>query len=116
MPQPTSKAVPLAVWEERQAEKKRQEEERRKAEAEVQAQRDREAAERRAAEESVNGPPMSAGLKQQLAVIRSSLSKTSDDRIAQLEAKVTALEGKLAEANKPLSAGGKAPPRGPPKK
>lgn len=108
-PPPLSKAVPLAQWEADQ---------RAKEEADVRARRaaEAEAAARLAEEQrlagAADGPPMSAGLKQQVDGIRSAVLKMSADKLDALEAKLVALEGRVADANKPSSAvAGKAPPR-----
>lgn len=104
---PLSKAIPLAQHEAHLSEaRKKAEEEARQRQEERAAQLREE--QRRAAEAAE--PPMSQGLKKQLEEIRKSVGKTSAEKLDALEAKVIALEGRVAEASKPMSAQ-KAPAR-----
>jgi hypothetical protein len=102
---PMSKSVPLAQWEAARSEAERIEEERNRKIAEeraaIEAEREREAK----ASENVAIP---SGLRSQLDVIKSTVTKMSAERLDEIEAKLAALEGRVSEMNKPGTVG-KAP-------
>lgn len=100
---PMVKSVPLAQWEASQEEARRLEEERQQRIAEEEAVA-RAEAERLAFE--ADKPSMTTGLKQQLDYIKHTVGKVSRDKLDELEAKLSALEGRVAEVNKPMSAAG----------
>lgn len=108
-----SKAVPLAQWEAAQEEQRKAEEERQEKLAQERAAA---AAEAERLAQEAERPHMTAGLKNQLDAIKSTVSKMSREKLDELEAKLIALEGRVAEVNKPMSAGAKVPVKPPGKK
>lgn len=100
------RAVPLAQWEAAQEEQRKAEEE---AAAKIAEERAAALAEEQRLAQLAGNPTMSQGLRQQLDVIRTTVAKSSKDKLDDLEAKLTALEARMADSNKPLSAGAKGP-------
>lgn len=103
---PLNKAVPLQQWDMQQAElARKRDEERAREDAAAAAVRAEEEARRKAqahAEEE-RGPEMTQGLRAQLSMIRGNVTKMSTAKLDELEAKIIAMENKLAENTKPNS-------------
>jgi hypothetical protein len=107
------KAIPMAQWEASQEELRVAEEER---QAKIAAEEAAAAAEADRIAQEARRPQMTAGLRQQLDMIKSTVSKMSNDKLDELETKLAALEGRMSEVNKPMSAGVKGPTKPPSKK
>lgn len=110
---PMAKAIPMTQWEATQEELRVAEEERQAAILEEQAAA---AAEAERLAQEAGRPQMTAGLKQQLDIIKSTVSKMSNEKLDDLESKLVALENRMSEVNKPMSAGIKGPTKPPSKK
>jgi hypothetical protein len=99
---PMTKSVPLAQWEAARHEAERAEEERNRKIAQeraaAEAEREREAK----ASENIGIP---TGLRSQLDAIKNTVTKMSAERLDDIEAKLSALEGRVSEMNKPGTVG-----------
>jgi hypothetical protein len=103
---PMSSSITLEKWEAQLAEAARLEQERLQRLAEERRAAEAAAA---AAAHAESHPQMTSGLREQLDLIRTMVARHSAEKLDELEAKLVAIENKVAEGNKPTSAAAKGP-------